>query len=110
MITSIDNLAEILRRFTSEREGERYHSPKNLAMAMNVEAGELMEHFQWLTEEESFLLCGTAREAVRQEPADVWIYLVQLADWLDIGLLTAAEEKMVRNAEKYPAGAKSGNV
>lgn len=110
MITSIDDLAETLRRFAAERNWERYHSPKNLAMALSVETAELMEHFQWLTGEESFLPPGPARDAVRQEAADVLIYLVRLADRLDIDLLAAAEEKIGSNAEKYPAGERSGHV
>lgn len=110
MITSLDDLTEVLRRFAAERNWERYHSPKNLAMALSVETAELMEHFQWLGEEESFLPPGPARDAVRLELADVLIYLVRLADRLDIDLLAAATKKIDMNAEKYPAGERSGHV
>ncbi|MDD3618533.1 MAG: nucleotide pyrophosphohydrolase [Desulfobulbaceae bacterium] len=103
MITSIDDLTAALRQFAAERDWERCHSPKNLAMALNVEAAELMEHFQWLTEEESYLRSPASREAVSEELADVLIYLVRLADRLDIDLLAAAQSKIGKNARKYPA-------
>lgn len=102
MIRSIDKLAEVLRHFAAERDWEQYHSPKNLAMALSVEVAELTEHFQWLTQEESRLLPEAGKEAVREELADVLIYIVRLADRLDIDLLAAAELKIAKNAEKYP--------
>jgi len=105
MIASIDDLTAALRRFAAERDWERYHSPKNLVMALNVEAAELMEHFQWLTQEESYLRSPASREAVSEELADVLIYLVRLADRLDIDLLAAAANKISKNARKYPAPA-----
>lgn len=110
MIKSIHDLAEALRHFAAERDWERYHSPKNLAMALSVEVAELTEHFQWLTQEESCLLSAADREAVREELADVLIYLVRLADKLDIDLLAAAEYKIGKNAEKYPARQNRGSA
>lgn len=86
-IDSLDTLRERIRAFAEARAWERYHTPKNLAIALAVEAAELLEPFQWLTPEESAALDTTQREAVRQEIADVLIYLTRLADLLDIDLL-----------------------
>jgi NTP pyrophosphatase (non-canonical NTP hydrolase) len=100
------DLAELksrVRAFVAERDWERFHSPKNLAMALSVEASELVELFQWLTEEESGTLDGAARGRVAQELADVLWFLVRLSDRLDIDLLEAAELKLAENARKYPA-------
>ncbi|MGH8130700.1 MAG: nucleotide pyrophosphohydrolase [Steroidobacteraceae bacterium] len=96
-------LKERLREFVAERDWERFHSPKNLAMALSVEASELVELFQWLTEEESAALDGDRRRRVADELADVLWFLVRLADRLDIDLLQAAETKFGQNANKYPA-------
>lgn len=99
---SLDELAMELRRFAGDRQWETFHSPKNLASALIVEAAELLEHFQWLTQEQSRELPTATREAVALEMADVLIYLTRMADQLQIDLLAAAAEKMARNAEKYP--------
>jgi NTP pyrophosphatase (non-canonical NTP hydrolase) len=106
----IAELKQRLREFAAERDWEQFHSPKNLAMAMIVEAAELVEHFQWLTEAQSHALAPEQREAVAQELADVFIYLVRLADRLDIDLLEAAERKIVLNARKYPADRVRGSA
>lgn len=106
----IDELKQCLRDFAAERDWEQFHSPKNLAMALIVEAAELVEHFQWLTEAESRALPPEKREPVAQELADVFIYLVRLADRLDIDLLDAAERKIVLNAKKYPADRAHGSA
>jgi NTP pyrophosphatase (non-canonical NTP hydrolase) len=106
----IDELKQCLRDFAAERDWEQFHSPKNLAMALIVEAAELVEHFQWLTEAESRALPPDKREPVAQELADVFIYLVRLADRLDIDLLDAAERKIVLNARKYPADRVRGSA
>lgn len=87
-----------------------YHTPKNLAMALIVEAAELVEQFQWLTPEESVALSAEKYEAVRQEMADVLIYLTRLADILDIDLLAAATDKIEINARKYPVAKARGNA
>lgn len=96
-------LRDRLRVFARERDWSRHHTPKNLAMALIVEAAELLEQFQWLTAEESQLRQdGARREAVRDELADVLIYLVELADVLEVDLAAAARDKIVKNARKYP--------
>lgn len=109
-IASLTELREHVRTFAEARAWERYHTPKNLAMALAVEAAELLEPFQWLTAEESTALDGTQREAVRQEIADVLIYLTRLADLLDIDLLAAAADKLALNARRYPVGKAHGNA
>ncbi len=100
--TSLEELTHALHRFADERDWERYHTPKNLAAALIVEAGELLEHFQWLTQEESLHLSPEAKQEVAHEVADVLIYLTRLADRLGIDMLAAASEKMGLNAKKYP--------
>lgn len=107
--TTFSDLRDGLRRFAAERDWDQYHSPKNLAAALVVEAAELLERFQWLTEEESKSLTGKQLLQVREEMADVLIYLVRLADKLDVDLLEAAREKIEQNARKYPADKARGN-
>ncbi|MBM3390399.1 MAG: nucleotide pyrophosphohydrolase [Betaproteobacteria bacterium] len=105
------DLRDRLRAFAREREWDRYHTPKNLAMALIVEAAELAEHFQWLTAEESqSLRHGDKREDIRDELADVLIYLIELADTLDIDLAAAARDKIGKNALKYPVDKARGNA
>ena len=99
----LGELKERVRAFVAERDWDRFHSPKNLAMALSVEASELVELFQWLTEEESAALDGKQRQRVAEELADVLWFLVRLSDRLDIDLLAAAELKLAENAKKYPA-------
>lgn len=101
----IDSLASLqlrIREFAAARAWERYHTPKNLVMALSVEAAELVEPFQWLTAEQSRQLSREQHEAVRQEIADVLIYLTRLADVLEIDLLEAAADKLAINGRKYP--------
>ena len=101
-----DSLAALnarLLRFAQERDWEQFHSPKNLAMALSVEVAEIAEHFQWLTEEQSRDLDPAKRAEVEQELADALIYLVRLADQLQIDLLEATERKLALNEAKYPA-------
>ena len=102
-MNELAELKERLRAFARERDWEQFHSPKNLAMALIVEAGELVEHFQWLTEAQAAELAPDKREAVRQEVADVLLYLVRLADVLGIDLMQAARDKIGLNERKYPA-------
>ncbi|MFO1425723.1 MAG: nucleotide pyrophosphohydrolase [Steroidobacteraceae bacterium] len=102
MRLDLDTLREQLRRFAADRDWDRYHAPKNLAAALSVEAAELLEHFQWLTEEESRALPAERRDAVALEMADVLLYLVRLADQLDVDLLASAARKIELNAAKYP--------
>ena len=100
-----DQLAALtaqLRDFARERNWGQFHSPKNLAAALAVEAAELLEHFQWLTEDQSRKLSPDKQSAVALEAADVLLYLIQLADKLDIDLLHAAAKKIALNRLKYP--------
>ena len=102
MTDSLRDLARQLDRFAQDRDWQQFHSPKNLASALVVEAGELLEHFQWLTEEQSRQLAPDARDAVGAEMADVLLYLIQLATALGIDPIAAAEAKLKLNAAKYP--------
>ena len=102
---SDDRLAELQRRlaaFAAARDWDQFHSPKNLAMALSVEASELLEEFQWLTEEQSASLDAERLERVRLEMADVLIYLLRLAEKLNVDVLNAAIDKMALNEAKYP--------
>ena len=99
----IEKLRVALQDFAAARDWDKYHSPKNLAMAMSVEMAELMEHFEWLSEEQSLSLDDEARQAVALEMADVLIYLVRMADRCGVDLDTAVQQKLLLNAEKYPA-------
>ena len=99
---ALTELRDAMRRFAAEREWERFHTPKNLAMALSGEAGELIEHFQWLRAEESASLPAPVREEVALEMADVLLYLVRLGDVLDIDLAEAARRKIAINAGRYP--------
>ena len=102
MSADIKALQASLRTFAAERDWEQFHSPKNLAAALSVEAAELLEHFQWLTEEQSRAIPSEKREEVAEEVADVFLYLLQLADKLGIDPLDAAHKKLLTNAVKYP--------
>lgn len=102
-------LRDAIRQFAHERDWEQFHTPKNLVMAMTVEAAELMEHFQWLTGEQSLLIEAQQKAEVAQEIADVLIYLTRLADVLGIDPLQAAFEKIQINARKYPVEKAKGN-
>ena len=102
MTDPLRDLRDELRAFAAERDWDQFHSPRNLATALAVEAAELLEPFQWLTEEQSRSLPPDTRAAVEEELADVLLYLVRLADKLDVDLAAAARAKIVRNGEKYP--------
>jgi NTP pyrophosphatase (non-canonical NTP hydrolase) len=99
---SLDDLRERQRQFAAERDWEQFHLPKNLAMSVAIEAAEIMEHFQWLTADQSTRLDAGTRHEVAHEIADVLLYLVRLADVLDIDMAAAAREKIGLNALKYP--------
>ena len=109
---NIEALQAKLRTFAQERDWDQFHSPKNLAMALAGEAGELLEHFQWLTEEQSKALPAdeAKKKQVSEELADVGIYLVRLCDKLGIDLEQAIEAKMAANALKYPVSLAKGNA
>ena len=105
-----EDLSRRLAEFAAERDWEQFHSPKNLAMALAAETGELLEHFQWLTEVQSSRLPAEELDAVALELADVQVYLVRLADRLGIDLVAAAHRKIDLNAEKYPADKARGHA
>ncbi len=109
---TIESLQQRLRAFADERDWHRFHDPKNLAMALSVEASELVELFQWLTPEQSAQIMSdsAAGERVRHEVADVLAYLLRLADVLDIDVLGALDAKMSLNAAKYPVELAKGNA
>jgi NTP pyrophosphatase (non-canonical NTP hydrolase) len=102
-ITDLDDLRDALREFAAARDWPQYHTPKNLSMALIKEAAEIVEHFQWATPEESQQLSPQQQAEVADEIADVLMYLVRLADVLDIEPIAAARQKIVKNALKYPA-------
>jgi len=103
------NLRDALRQFAEEREWGKFHTPKNLAISLCVEAAELLEHYQWLSETESVAIRPETKAKVSEEIADVLIYLVQIADKLDVDLKAAAIEKLRLNAAKYPIDKARGN-
>ena len=100
---SLEQIKNRLREFAAERDWDQFHSPKNLAMALIVEAAELVEHFQWLTEEQSQTLPPDKLAEVAQEIADIQIYLIRLADKLGVDMEKAVNAKIELNAQKYPA-------
>lgn len=102
-ITDLDDLRDALREFAAARGWPQYHTPKNLSMALIKEAAEIVEHFQWATPEESQQLSPQQQAEVADEIADVLMYLMRLADVLDIDPLEAARLKITKNAVKYPA-------
>jgi NTP pyrophosphatase (non-canonical NTP hydrolase) len=105
---ALTELRDALRRFAAERDWEPFHTPKSLACALAVEAAELLEPFQWLSEAQSSVLPPQTLHHVREEMADVLLYLIRIADKLGVDLAAAAREKMVRNAERYPVAKARG--
>ena len=103
-------IIEKLRAFVDERDWAEFHSPKNLAMALIVEAAEIVEHFQWLTQEKSYNMDPDKIKKVRDEIGDVFIYLVMLADKLDIDPLAAALDKIEKNEKNYPVSRVRGKA
>ncbi|MCC6867315.1 MAG: nucleotide pyrophosphohydrolase [Burkholderiales bacterium] len=99
---ALTRLRDRLRAFAAARDWEQFHAPKNLAIALSVEAAELLEHFQWVSEEGSRSMPADKRGEIADEIADVFLYLIRLADVLDVDLVHAAEKKIARNAQKYP--------
>lgn len=109
MSSGIQELQTALRRFAEERDWGQFHSPKNLAASLSIEAAEVLEHFQWLTEEQSRQMDEGQREAVAEEIADVLLYLLQLSDKLAIDPLQAAWDKLAVNEQRYPADKTRGS-
>ena len=100
---SLEHLRNRLRTFADDRDWEQFHTPKNLAMALSVEASELVEIFQWLTPEQSAdVMSSDEADHVREELADILIYLVRVADVLGVDLLEAAQFKVRKNSERFP--------
>jgi len=108
MPTELQQLQARLQAFAEERDWSQFHSPKNLAAALCVEAAELLEQFQWLTEEQSRELAGDKLAAVEEEIADVVLYVLQLSDKLGVDILAAANKKLLKNGEKYPVEKSKG--
>ncbi len=108
--SSVEDLSGAIDTFVKERDWEQFHSPKNLAMALSVEVAEIVEHFQWLTEQESQNLSAEKLAEVREEIGDVMIYLTELANKLGVDPLEAAKAKMIINEQKYPADLVRGNA
>jgi NTP pyrophosphatase (non-canonical NTP hydrolase) len=108
--SQLEQLSRRLRRFAQERDWEQFHSPKNLSMALIGECGELVEHFQWLTEEQSYALAPDKFAEVELEMADIQIYLLRLAERLGVDLLAAVERKIAINEHKYPADRVRGSA
>ena len=109
-MTDIEKLQKRLQAFADARDWNQFHSPKNLSMALVVEAAELAEHFQWLTQEESARLPAERLEKVGEELADIFVYLVRLADRLGVDLPAAVDRKIALNEEKYPADRVRGSA
>ena len=110
---SKDSLTELnarLKAFAVARDWEQFHSPKNLAMALSGECGELLEHFQWLTEQQSFEISAQKKQEVAHEMADILIYLLRLSDRLDVDLINAVYAKMAINEKRYPAEKVKGDA
>ena len=105
---SLESLRKRIAEFAAERDWDQFHNPKNLAMAVAAEAGELLEHFQWLTFEQADDLPQGPRDEVALECADVLLFLLRLCDRLDIDLGAAAERKLGLNAKKYPVDKSRG--
>jgi dCTP diphosphatase len=106
----LEDLRTALSTFIAERDWEQFHSPKNLAMALSVEASEIVEHFQWLTEEQSRSLSPEKLASVREEIGDVMIYLTELAGKLGVDPVEAARAKLEINSRKYPADLVKGKA
>lgn len=109
-MATFEELAVNISEFAAERDWDQFHSPKNLAMALSVEAAELLEHFQWLTEQQSTQLDSKKLEEVAKEIADVQIYLMRLAEKLGIDVLASAASKLEENRRKYPADQVRGSA
>jgi NTP pyrophosphatase (non-canonical NTP hydrolase) len=109
-ISELNTLKQMMREFADSRDWNQFHSPKNLAMALSVEAAEIVEHFQWLSETQSKNLSAEKLEKVSHELADTLLYLVRLADKLEIDLFEAACNKARINNEKYPVEKSTGNA
>lgn len=109
METDFQSLTNALRAFAKARDWGQFHSPKNLASALTVEAAELLEHFQWMTEEQSRQPSAATKDEIAAEAADVFLYLLQLCDKLNIDLVQASKGKMLLNEQRYPVESTRGS-
>jgi len=108
---NIKNVQKQLSDFADERDWDQFHNPKNLAMALSVEASELVEIFQWLTPEQAEAVMSSGEsEHVKEEMADIMIYLIRMADKLNIDLERAVADKIIKNGEKYPVEVSKGSA
>jgi NTP pyrophosphatase (non-canonical NTP hydrolase) len=107
---SLEQLRDRLRDFAAARDWNQFHSPKNLAIALSVEAGELLEHFQWISDRESMTLPDDKLGKIKDEIADVLLYLIRLADLLNVDLIKTADTKIEVNAQKYPVDKSRGSA
>jgi len=110
MTDSVQDIQQRLADFAAERDWDQFHAPKNLVMALVGEVGELVEHFQWLSDADSVLLNDDVREDVALEMADVFIYLLRLATKLDIDLIEVANRKTQINEQRYPVDKVRGSA
>jgi dCTP diphosphatase len=109
-IDSLETLTARLAEFADERDWDQFHNPKNLVMALAAETGELLEHFQWLHADEAEMLSPAQRDAVSLEMADILMFLVRLADKLEVDLLDASARKLDVNRQKYPVDKARGRA
>jgi len=107
-MSDIEQLLARIRRFADERDWNQFHSPKNISMALSVEASELLEHFQWMSQTDSKNVSPQKKAEVADEAADVFLYLLRLCDEMSIDLVQAANEKIDKNALKYPVEKSKG--
>ncbi|MCS0187469.1 nucleotide pyrophosphohydrolase [Vibrio alginolyticus] len=105
----IENLKNRIKKFTKERNWDQFHSPKNLSMALTVEASELLETLQWLTEEQSKTLTIKQKSKMEEEVADIFLYLLMFCEKTGIDLITASNNKIDSNGNKYPVEKSYGN-
>ncbi|MGM0417781.1 MAG: nucleotide pyrophosphohydrolase [Thermodesulfobacteriota bacterium] len=109
-MNDIDRIKNLLRKFADERDWDQFHSPKNLSMALCKETTEIIEHFQWLTQDQSFNLSKKKHQKIEEEIADSFIYLIRLADKLDIDIAEVAYQKIEKNRKKYPIDKSKGTA
>ncbi len=110
MESDFDRIKRQVRQFVVARDWNQFHSPKNLSMALIVEAAEMVEHFQWLTEEQSANLSPEKLAEIELELADIQIYLISLAETLKLDIVAAVDKKLALNAQKYPVEKARGNA
>jgi len=109
-MNDIKKLQEEIQKFAADRDWDQFHSVKNIAMALNVEAAELLECFQWLTEDQSNNLSPASLAAASEEVADIFVYLLTMANTLNIDLIAETKAKIAKNAIKYPIEKSKGNA